>query len=69
VIEVETELLGDLWPGGPVHLDGRGGGKSMVSVFRVTEVGRRRRLSRPDRPREGGEDVRDLMEEAAPFGL
>jgi len=33
-IEVETELLGDLWPGGPVHLDGRGGGKSMVSPSR-----------------------------------
>jgi len=68
VIEVGTELLGDLWPGGPVHLDGRGG-KSMVSVFRVTEVGGRRRLPRPDRPREGGEDVRDLIEEAALFGL
>jgi len=69
VIEVGTELLGDLWPGGPVHLDGRDGAESMVSVFRVTEVGRRRRLSRPDRPREGGEDVRTLIEEAALFGL
>jgi hypothetical protein len=38
VIEVGTELLGDLWPGGPVHLDGHGGGESMVSVLRGCRV-------------------------------
>jgi hypothetical protein len=28
------ERVGDLWPGGSVHLEGRGGGESMVPVLR-----------------------------------